>query len=95
MINPSLWSLYMIRCADNALYIGITLDVQRRFSEHAEQGRKCAKYLRGKYPFELVYSAVIGDKSTAYRLERKLKKLSKSDKEAIILRKERNILHYL
>lgn len=90
-----LWYLYMIRCFDNALYIGITLDVQRRFAEHEAQGEKCAKYLRGKYPFQLVYFVAVGDKRTAYQLERKLKKLPKLDKEKIVKSNKQEILEYL
>jgi hypothetical protein len=40
----------MIRCADNSLYTGITIDLDRRFAEHQSQGKKCAKYLKGKSP---------------------------------------------
>ena len=36
---------YMLRCADNSLYTGITTDVARRFAEHSGQiPGKCAKY---------------------------------------------------
>ncbi len=40
------WYLYLIRTADNALYTGITTDVQRRYKQH--QSGKGAKALRGK-----------------------------------------------
>ncbi|MCP4054868.1 MAG: GIY-YIG nuclease family protein, partial [Mesoflavibacter sp.] len=46
---------YIIRCNDSTLYTGITLDVARRYKEHQGQGRRCAKYLKGKLPLELVY----------------------------------------
>jgi putative endonuclease len=42
----TLWSLYLIRTADNRLYTGITTDVARRFMQH--QSGKGAKALRGK-----------------------------------------------
>lgn len=85
-MSPSkLWYLYMIRCPDNALYIGITLDVARRFYEHVAQGKKCAKYLRGKSPLTLVYQLSVGNKREAYQLEKKLKKLSKIEKERMVM----------
>lgn len=84
-MNPSesTWSLYIIRCGDSSLYTGITTDVERRFKEHLEQGPKCAKYLRGRGPLELVYSQQVGNRADALRKELQIKALSKSDKEAI------------
>jgi putative endonuclease len=79
------WWLYMIRCADNSLYTGITIDVDRRFAEHQAQGKKSAKYLRGKGPLELVFTTPVGTKSEASRLEVRVKGCSKRVKERIIL----------
>ena len=62
---------------------GITTDVTRRFQEHSEQTPKCAKYLRGKTPLTLVYSAVMGSRSQAAQLEAAIKKLPKIKKEAL------------
>ena len=78
------WYLYIIRCNNSSLYTGITLDVARRFKEHQEQGRKCAKYLKGKRPLELAYEHRIGSKGLAYRVEKRVKKTSRLNKENII-----------
>jgi putative endonuclease len=78
------WVIYMIRCGDNSLYTGITTDADRRFTEHQGQGPKSAKYLRGKGPLELVFTAPAGTKSEATRLERRLKKCSKATKEKLV-----------
>lgn len=82
------WYLYMIRCKDNSLYTGITLDVQRRFQEH--QGGnglgKGAKFLRGKGPLALVYSTSVATHSAALKLEYKIKKMSKAKKEIMIIK---------
>ena len=42
------WHVYMYitLCSDNSHYTGITMDIERRFSQHAE-GRG-AKYFRGR-----------------------------------------------
>jgi putative endonuclease len=82
--QSSTWYLYIIRCADNSLYTGITTDLDRRFTEHQSQGKKCAKYLRGKSPLQLVFSTPAGDKPIASRLELRLKKCDKKTKEKII-----------
>ena len=29
------WKLYILRCADNTLYTGITTDVEKRFKAHS------------------------------------------------------------
>jgi putative endonuclease len=79
------WWLYMIRCADNSLYTGITIDLDRRFAEHQSQGKKCAKYLRGKAPLQLVFTTVVGTKSQASRLEVRVKGCSKRVKERIVV----------
>ncbi len=82
--SPPPWFLYIIRCADNSLYTGITIDLERRFAEHQAQGTKCAKYLRGKAPLKLVFTTPVGDKSAASRLELRVKKRSKQTKERLI-----------
>jgi len=74
------WSIYLLRCADGSFYTGITTDVSRRISEH-QQGKRGAKYLRGRAPFELVYQRAVGDRSVATRIEYCVKQLSRSEKE--------------
>jgi putative endonuclease len=81
---PSTWVLYMIRCADDSLYTGITVDADRRFSEHQSQGKKSAKYLRGKGPLAMVFTTPAGSKSEATRLELRLKKCAKATKEKLV-----------
>jgi len=78
------WHLYLIRCHGGNLYTGITTDVTRRFEEHQESGPKGAKYLRGRGPLELVLSRKIGSKSLALKIERKIKQLTKAQKEKLL-----------
>lgn len=78
------WYLYIIRLRRGSLYTGISKDVDRRFSEHAEGGKKGSKYLRGRGPLELVFSAKIGNRSSASKLEAVVKKLPPREKEKII-----------
>ena len=80
--HEPVWYLYMIRLENGHLYTGITTDVERRFSEH--QSGKGAKYLRGKGLLTLVFSEVIGSRSSALKLEVKIKKMPKQEKEKIV-----------
>ncbi len=76
----------MIRCKGNQLYTGITTNVQRRFAQH-QKGRG-AKYLRGKAPLELVYQQHMVNQSAALQAEAAMKKLSKAEKEKLIMQRE-------
>lgn len=86
------WYLYIIRCRDNSLYTGIASDVERRFNEH-EQGRgRGAKYLRGKGPLKLAFSAKAGSRSRALRIEYRIKRMAKREKERIVALKRLPVL---
>ena len=75
-----MWNIYILRCNDDSLYIGITNDLARRQNEHAS-GKRGAKYLKGRQPFSLVFSHQIQEKGQALKLEHHLKKLPKDKKE--------------
>ena len=77
------FSVYIVRCADDTYYTGIAADVARRIVEH-ESSPRGAKYLKGRGPLQLVYSEAVGDRSRASQLEYRIKKLDRSDKEALI-----------
>ena len=79
------WSVYILRCGDDSLYTGVAIDVARRFDEHESQGPKAAKYVRGRLPLELVYTRVIGTRSEAQKEEWRIKRLSRTQKEALLL----------
>ncbi|CBG91371.1 GIY-YIG nuclease family protein [Citrobacter rodentium] len=76
------WYLYLIRTADNTLYTGITTDVARRYQQH--QSGKGAKALRGKGELTLAFSAPVGDRSLALRLEYRIKQLTRRQKERLV-----------
>ncbi len=73
----------MLRCADNSLYSGITIDLERRLDEH-NHSKLGAKYTKARRPVTLVYKEQTGSKSTASKRECELKKLSKQQKELLI-----------
>ncbi len=77
------WWLYILRCADNTLYTGITNDLKHRVAAH--NSGKGAKYIvPSRRPVELVYKKRCKDKSTALKKERVVKNLSRTEKEKII-----------
>ena len=75
--------VYIVRCSDNSLYTGITTDINRRIREHNET-KKGAKYTKSRRPVSLVYSALIGDRSSAQKEEYRIKKLSKIKKQKLV-----------
>jgi putative endonuclease len=79
------WSLYILRCVDGTLYTGVATDVARRLAEHQAQGPKAAKYVRGRTPLELVYTREVGTRSEALKEEWRIKRLSRAQKEALLL----------
>lgn len=85
-MSEAVWWIYMLRCGDGSLYTGIATDVDRRFSEHESQGLKCAKYLRGRLPIEVVFRREIGNRSEASREELRVKGLSRVEKLRLIRR---------
>lgn len=72
------WQVYIILCTDNSLYTGITIDVARRFNQHAD--RQGAKYFRGRQPRQLVYVETGHDRSSASKREIVIKKLPRLEK---------------
>lgn len=81
---PAEWFLYVIRCGDDTLYTGIAVDVVRRFGDHAAQGRRCARYLRGREPLRLAFAVEVGTRSRAAQVEARVKRLSRADKERLV-----------
>ena len=80
--EKQIWYLYILRCRDNTLYTGITVDVEKRFAAHSA-GRG-AKYTRGRGPLELVYRERCGTHSDALKRERIVKSMRRSQKEKMI-----------
>lgn len=78
--------VYMLYCQNDAYYTGYTTDLARRYKAHL--AGKC-KYTRSFKPLKIAHSwCVEGQKSDAMRLERYIKSLSRSRKEALLLAPE-------
>ncbi|MCB1050274.1 MAG: GIY-YIG nuclease family protein [Acidobacteria bacterium] len=77
------WVVYILRCGDSSLYTGITDDLERRFAAH--QAGKGAKYTRGRGPLTVEYCLEVANRPAALREERRIKKLSRRQKEQLII----------
>ena len=79
------WKVYLLRCGDGSLYTGISNDVDSRLEAH--RAGKGAKYTRGRGPLKLVYLEKCGSYSDALKREAQIKKLTKREKEQLIVSK--------
>ncbi len=77
------WSVYIIETSDGSYYTGISLDVERRFAEHAGEG-KGAKYFNGRKPLGLVFREDGHSRSSASKREIAIKNLTRSQKQALV-----------
>lgn len=75
--------LYLLQCADQTLYAGITTDVIRRVKEHNSL-KLGAKYTKARRPVQLVYQKSFINRSEASKAEAVLKKLSREEKIKLI-----------
>lgn len=73
------WFIYLLECADNTLYTGITKDLEKRIKAH-NSSKGGAKYTRYRQPVKLLKYFEIDNKSLALKLEAKIKKLSRKEK---------------
>jgi putative endonuclease len=80
--NPSVFFVYMVRCADGTLYTGLARDPQARLQVH--NSGKGAKYTRSRLPVTLVYTEPCDSLSAALKRERELKPWTRARKEALI-----------
>lgn len=77
------YTVYILRCADDTLYTGITNNVPRRLCAH--NSGKGAKYTRARRPVSLVYEEACESRSQALRRELAIKGMTREAKLALIL----------
>jgi len=78
------WYLYIVRCRDGTLYTGISTNIDRRLAEHQRGGHAGSKYLKGRTPLTLLLQKRLGSRRLALKVENKVKKLTKAEKEKMI-----------
>ncbi|MDH5185029.1 MAG: GIY-YIG nuclease family protein [Gammaproteobacteria bacterium] len=82
-----MWFVYLLECADQSLYTGITTDLERRVDEH--NGSKLgARYTRSRRPVRLLYHERYDDRSSATQREIQIKRFSRKEKIQLTLNRE-------
>jgi len=70
------WQVYLLLCADNTFYCGITNHlIQRLINHHKGKG---SKYTRGRLPVKLIRLSDLMGKGEALKMERVIKGLPKA-----------------
>lgn len=94
--------VYILKCADNSYYTGITNNLDKRYKEHVfGKYRDCYTFKRR--PLEIQFHESFNDVLQAIYFEKKIKKWTRAKKEALIngdynrlqiLSECRNATHY-
>jgi putative endonuclease len=74
---------YLLRCADDTLYVGHTEDLASREQTHNEG--KGAKYTAARRPVRIVYAEEYPSVASAIAREHQLKRWSQRKEEALIV----------
>ena len=77
------WYVYILNCADNTFYTGITTEPRRRLHEHNHDDKKAAKYTRARRPLSMVYFELCESRSDAGSREYEIRKLSRAKKQLL------------
>ncbi|TET53247.1 MAG: GIY-YIG nuclease family protein [Anaerolineales bacterium] len=77
-----MWFLYVLRCADDTLYTGVTTDRARRLAEH-NAGRG-SRYTAGRRPVSMIGSWSFADRAEAQAAEAHFRRQSRAQKLAIV-----------
>jgi predicted GIY-YIG superfamily endonuclease len=74
--------VYILRCSDDSLYVGIAADLNVRINQH--QDGLGGSYTAKRRPVSLAYSEVTGSMPAAMMRERQIKRWSAQKKAALI-----------
>ena len=74
--------VYLLRCADDTLYCGWTVDLDKRLAAH--NAGTASRYTSRRLPVELAWSQEHPDRSSAMKAEVAIKKLPRPDKLALV-----------
>ncbi len=78
------WFVYILECADNTLYTGITTDLARRLLEH-NHSPLGARYTKSRRPVRLLYHEEHASRSAAASREAAIKKMPRQEKFQLTL----------
>jgi putative endonuclease len=74
--------VYLLRCADDTLYCGWTVDVPKRLNAHAT-GR-ASRYTAARRPHALAAAWKVPTHTDARKLEARIKQLTRPEKLALV-----------
>lgn len=74
--------MYILKCNDNTLYTGWTVNLDNRIYTH--NIGKASKYTRARLPVKLVYFEAYDNKIDAQKREYEIKQLSRKEKIKLI-----------
>ena len=74
---------YILRCADDTLYVGSTNDLEKRLHQH-NHAKSGAHYTKIRRPVTLVHSEQNATLAEARKREAELKRLTRQEKLALI-----------
>jgi putative endonuclease len=81
------WVCYLLHCADDTLYCGITNDLEKRLAAH--NAGTASKYTRARGPVKLVFAEDCADRSAASKRESAIKNLTR-EKKIVLIRSGRS-----
>lgn len=82
--GPDIWWVYMVRCSDQSLYVGVARCLERRLRQHNGELAGGARYTLGRRPVVIAWQRPAPSRSEAQALEARLKKLSRREKLNLI-----------
>ncbi len=74
--------LYILRCSDGSYYTGHTDNIEKRISQH-KMGFGDS-YVSSRLPIQVVFASAFNTRYEALEMEQRIKKWSRSKKEALI-----------
>jgi putative endonuclease len=74
--------VYLLRCADDSLYCGWTVDVDKRVAKH--EAGSASRYTASRRPVRLAAAWEVETKTDARRMEARIKRLSRTEKLALV-----------
>ncbi len=78
-----IYIVYILKCADDSYYTGITSNISKRLFEH-QSGFYPDSYTSNRRPVELVFTADFTEVGFTIDAEKQIKKWSRAKKEALI-----------
>jgi len=74
--------VYIVECRNGTYYTGYTGDLKKRVETH--NAGKGAKYTRDRRPVKLVWSKKYGYFKSAFKLEKRIKTLTRLQKQSLV-----------